>query len=94
MSDIDAVVSQQSRFGEAQRLAEKGLFRCRGGCDRTLTSDAGVSVNHQGAVALAICFDCLGKSDVVICRGATGVEVKLRPRGVILVSTDLPEPPA
>ena len=74
-------------FGEAQRLAKTDQFRCRGPCGRVLTSAAGVSVNHQGTVALALCFDCLGKFDVILSRGATGVEVKLRKRGVILVGS-------
>lgn len=84
---IDKEMAQQARFAEAQRFAKEGLFRCRAGCNRVLPDDMGVQINHHGTVALAVCFDCLNRVDVVLSRGATGLDVKLRERGIIIVQT-------
>ena len=82
---IDQELAQRERFAEAQRLAQQRLFRCRAACNRVLPAETGVQVNHDGTVALGICFECLNQFDVILSRGATGLEVKLRERGIIIL---------
>jgi hypothetical protein len=85
--EVEAALRQQERFGEAQRLAKLKKFRCRGPCDQIMDEEHGVSVVHQGSVALAVCFTCLNRYDVILSRGPRGIDVKLKERGLIVVQT-------
>lgn len=78
-------VQKNEAFIRAQKLAEEGKFECRGPCGRVKDEKDGVAVHYQGVVVLAVCVQCFLEVDVVLQRTSKGIEVKMKPREIIVV---------
>lgn len=76
---------QQRLFLEAQRLAAIGQTVCRK-CLRQGALEGAISMHYGGAIAMALCVDCLGKVDVVIASNANGIHIEFRPKGNIVLA--------
>jgi len=87
MSDaaLDKAAMFQAQFSEAQRLGQDGKFRCRAGCNQIFENQYGIQICHDKAVAMTICFPCLNRYEVILSRGPTGVDIKLRERSIVIV---------
>jgi len=69
---------------QAQADAERGVIECRM-CRKHASLDEATTLWRNGILVFALCDRCAASHDVVFSPSETGVEVRARRRGPILI---------
>lgn len=71
-------------FGNAQRLLDVGMVKCRALCKRQLPVDDVITLYYQRTLIIAVCQECFGKVDLITSMTSEGLSFKIKPRSALI----------